>query len=246
MVESRWGALCAVALALASSPAILDVLAQPVLVAVPALGDALPGGTIDVNVQLAQELGTEPAQSCVYLMLETGAEEEWSALSSQHVCPRYSTHALLVAPRARGVLVVEWNGSIARVPFLVPEGGEASTSVAVDVSGLQVGAGPTLVDHTRSNGSLLWAGAAHALAFVAFLGLLALRGRMAWLLGSLAAVTLLLIPLSAKQLPHVPGWIVFVAWAVFGAEAFWRTPGGRTRAHEAGPHGEPLDEPAVP
>jgi hypothetical protein len=244
----RWGAVCAVALALLAAPAVLDTVIQPALQAMPFAARHYPGGviTLDLEVRQSGAPSESLSETCFFVSIEQPSTREdhrfYDETSSSHVCPRTVSDVVLVVPKALGTLVIEHNGTAHRIPFLVPAGSQAGTWAGVGPEGLQVGAVGTLRDTGRSETPWMWWSALQGLLMVGFIGALAARLRMAGLAGLLAGATVLYIPFAVAVRPHLPGWLLAVAWAVLLAEAYWRMPDGKGPTAADGPHGEPLDQ----
>ncbi|MHB1260513.1 MAG: hypothetical protein ACYC2H_02230 [Thermoplasmatota archaeon] len=241
----RWVPFSAVALALLAAGPMFDVLAQPVLMVAPPAGRLLPGGTIEVDVSLDHALWNTTSP-CVDVRIELDVEQTSHEHGTwQWVCPHAVAHPVLLAPHAKGILAIEWNGTVERIPFLVPRGAHASTWATLDADGLHVGRsnGP-LQDWGRAGGGSAWFGLVQVIAFLGFLSICTLRGRLAWMAGLLAVISLAWIPLAAQEFPHLPGWIILMSWAVLLAAAFTRIPDDKPPG--GAPHGEPLDEQPAP
>lgn len=217
----RWGAVCAVVLAVLAAPSGLQALTHAAVEAIPPLASTWPGGEIRVHVSFERSGGiTADGADCVSLGLDPDDDMD----SFQFVCPRWTTQAVLVAQRARGELQVEHNGTVKRVGYVVPDGARGEAWVAITDDGLQTSGNVAVTRPSTWEAPWLWTAALQALAFAVFIALLALGQRLAWQAAALMLPSLLWIPLWARDAPHVAGWVLLASWAVLGVEAFGRRP----------------------
>src|SRR5688572_18937377 len=119
--SARWLPLLVVALALLAARPMADVLVQPVLQAVPPAGRILPGGTIGLSTEVDWAFFEGDAPVCLDVRIEPTTDSGLSAPGTwDWVCPHTVAETILLPPRAAGVLLVAWNGTEQRIPFLVP------------------------------------------------------------------------------------------------------------------------------
>lgn len=173
--------LVAVAFTLAGGKAALLAILGLAAVLVPALGQATPGGVIQIDVQ--PDFPAADATTCIFASVGDAISEGAPGVPDDrgHACAGPGTAAqtiFLQAPRARGAIFLATVDEELRVRYVVPAGSAAEVWAGKENGVLKVGArGP--VEPWQDISEPVWGGL-QGLGYLGAVILLAAQARMRW------------------------------------------------------------------